>query len=154
MTSSDPTDPAASFLVRHAAFERRAAGLHATNKAALFAALAAAGVTLVTVAFDGYGDSGQIESIDARAGEAKTTLPAGPVEILSTDVFDDKVERRTQPVSEAIETLAYGFLAETHGGWENNEGAYGEVVFDVSRDAITLQYNERFETSEYHEHEY
>jgi hypothetical protein len=36
------------------------------NKAVVFAALAGTGVATVAVSFDGYGDSGQIESIEAR----------------------------------------------------------------------------------------
>ena len=43
-------------------------------------------------------------------------------------------------------------LAQTHGGWENNEGAYGEFTFDVAQRTITLDYNERVETSEYSQH--
>jgi hypothetical protein len=35
------------------------------NKTALFDALAAAGITHVAVNFDGYGDSGQIEHVEA-----------------------------------------------------------------------------------------
>ena len=36
----------------------------------MFDALAAAGITLIVVTFDGYGDSGQIENIEAKAGDA------------------------------------------------------------------------------------
>lgn len=55
-------------------------------------------------------------------------------------------------MKEAIERLAYDFLEETHGGWENNEGAYGDFLFDVTERTITLNYNERIETSEYTQH--
>ncbi len=37
-----------------------------TNKTALFDALATANITAVVVTFDGYGDSGQIENIEAK----------------------------------------------------------------------------------------
>jgi hypothetical protein len=40
-----------------------------------FDALAAAGLTLVEVEFDGEGDSGQIEGIYAYAGDARAELP-------------------------------------------------------------------------------
>jgi hypothetical protein len=53
---------------------------------------------------------------------------------------------------EAIEQLAYDFLRETHDGWENNAGAYGDFYFDVAERTITLNYNERFEDSEYTQH--
>ena len=38
------------------------------NKTTLFDALAAANITIVVVTFDGYGDSGQIENIEVKAG--------------------------------------------------------------------------------------
>jgi hypothetical protein len=56
------------------------------------------------------------------------------------------------PLTQAIEQLAYDFLRETHAGWENNEGAYGDFHFDVTERSITLNYNERIETSEYTQH--
>lgn len=152
MTDSTPTFNFSDFLVRQAAYQQRAAALHATNKAALFAVLSAAGITLVTVTFDGSGDSGQIEDVDALTGETKVSLPATPVEILQTSCFDETISTREQPVSEAVETLVYSFLEETHGGWENSAGAFGQVVFDVPGDTIRLEYNERIEDSEYHEH--
>jgi hypothetical protein len=46
---------------------RLSESIHAGNKAALFDALARTGITIVTVSFDGYGDSGQIEEIQAKA---------------------------------------------------------------------------------------
>jgi hypothetical protein len=51
-----------------------------------------------------------------------------------------------------VEALVYAFLAETHGGWENNEGAYGDFTFTVADRSIILDYNERIETSEYTQH--
>ena len=34
-------------------------------------------------------------------------------------------------------------LEQTHGGWENNDGAYGEFTFDVAERTIKLDFNER-----------
>ena len=124
------------------------------NKAALFDALAEAGITTVIVTFDGYGDEGQIESIEARAGEATATLPDIAVEIATPAWDGSELHRRTLPLTDAIEQLAYAFLGETHGGWENNEGAYGEFVFDVAERTIHLDYNERVETSDYFGHDW
>jgi hypothetical protein len=58
----------------------------------------------------------------------------------------------THPMPQAIEQLAYDFLEETHGGWQDNQGAYGDFLFDVAERTITLNYNERIETFEYTEH--
>ena len=124
------------------------------NKAALFEALAAAEFTSVVVTFDGYGDSGQIESVDARIGDAAAELPAVDIEIATPAWDASELHRRTLPLGDAVEQLAYAFLAETHCGWENNEGAYGEFTFDVEERAIRLDYNERVESSEYSGHEW
>ena len=57
--------------------------------------------------------------------------------------------RPRNPLDEepGVEQTAYDFLRETHRGWENNEGAYGDLHFDVNDRTITLDYNERIETS-------
>ena len=48
--------------------------------------------------------------------------------------------------------LAYDFLGQTHGGWENSDGAYGDFTFDVAERTITLDYNERHMESDYSQH--
>ena len=123
------------------------------NKTALFDALAAAGITIVVVTFDGAGDSGQIESIDAHIGVALALLPICDIEIATPAWDGSELHRRTLPLGEAIEHLAYAFLEETRGGWEN-EGAFGKFAFDVAEQTIRLDYNERIESSEYSGHEW
>ena len=114
------------------------------NKTALFDALAAAGITTVIVNFDGCGDSGQIEMIEAKAGDDVIPLPTVQIEIASAVWGSATIDRQTQPVRRAIETLVYDVLNETHGGWEINDGACGEFTFDVTERTITLDYNERY----------
>src|ERR1035438_7860055 len=52
------------------------------NKGVIMAALAVAGITSLVVTFDGNSDEGQIESIEARAGETTVELPATLVQIV------------------------------------------------------------------------
>ena len=156
MTEANPAyDPAALWAqieAQHAARAHLAEDTLPTNKTALFDALAQAGITSVLVTFDGSGDSGQIEAIDVTRNGAPAKLPAADVEI-ATPVWDGSgLDRRTLPLADAIETLAYALLEDTHGGWENNEGAYGEFTFEVAERSIQLDYNERIETSEYYGH--
>ena len=68
------------------------------------------------------------------------------------DLLGRRFGRAEEFERDAVEALAYAFLEETHGGWENNEGAFGEFTFDVAERTITLDYNERFESSEYSQH--
>jgi hypothetical protein len=157
MTNDTPTpDPAydtASWLAQEQARARLEESIRPENKAVLFEALAQVGITTVLVEFDGYGDSGQIEDISAHAGpDIAVNLPECNVEIARVVYASLEIVRETYTVKEAIERLSYDFLEETHGGWENNEGAYGDFLFDVAERTITLNYNERIETSEYTEH--
>ena len=77
------TAPEPNWEIKRAEHERHDAELRAVNKTAVFDALAAAGITIVIVAFVGYGDSGQIENVEAKAGEDLVALPSGEVEIAS-----------------------------------------------------------------------
>ncbi|TKW65114.1 MAG: hypothetical protein DI616_16430 [Paracoccus denitrificans] len=155
MTNPKPLDFAASmarFQADRATFEARGATIRPANKTALFDALAAAGITQVMVTFDGYGDSGQVEDISALSGGETVNLPEAQITIATTSWGDDIITERAMTVAEAVEQLAYDFLSETHGGWENNDGAYGEFTFDVEKGTITLDYNERYTATETYEH--
>ena len=116
--------------------------VRARNKAILFAALAEAGIHKVTVDYDGSGDSGQIESIEAwDAGNEKIPFPSEVKIQLISGNGDHPLSE--QSLEAAVETLAWDYL-EIHYGWENNDGAFGTFVFDVSDRSITLEHNERY----------
>lgn len=157
MTDPKPFDFTASMArvqAERVAYEARAAIVRPANKTTLFDALTAAGITQVIVTFDGYGDSGQVEDISALSGGETVNLPEAQIIIASTSWGDDAITESTMSVAEAIEQLAYDFLSETHGGWENNDGAYGEFTFDVAEREITLNYNERYTVIESYEHRF
>jgi hypothetical protein len=122
------------------------------NKIALFDALAAANITIVVVTFDGYGDSGQIENIEVKSSDEIVALPTGAIEIARPVWGSIEIERQSLSIHDAIEALAYSFLGQTHGGWENSDGAYGDFIFDVAERTITLDYNERHMESDYSQH--
>lgn len=151
-TTPDPAAAWSQIEAQHALRIHLAADAQPLNKAALFDALAAAAITSVLVTFDGAGDSGQIEAIDVTSGQEPTALPTGDVEIVTPAWDGSGLERRCCNMRDAIEALAYAFLEETHDGWENNEGAFGEFRFDVMERTIELDYNERIETSQHHGH--
>lgn len=127
------------------------ARLHPANKADLFAVLDGAGIATVTVAFDGYGDSGQIESIDAIGKDgASRELPATSITIRRALWGEAEPGNEEMTVAEAVERLAYDLLGGAHPGWEINDGSYGSFVFDVAAGTITLDCNVRFTDSELH----
>ena len=150
-TSDNGLDPTA-WLAREQEFARRCESIRPENKAALFDAFAQAGITSVEVTFDGYGDSGQIEDITARAADKDVALPAVSVEIARAQWGNPDIIRATHSLNDAIELLAYDFLRDTHAGWEDNDGAFGDFIFDAASRSITLNYNARIETSECTEH--
>jgi hypothetical protein len=130
----------------------RADDLLPANKSALFDALAASNITAVVVTFDGYGDSGQIENIEAKAGDEIVTLPHGAIEIARPVWGSNDIDRQSLSINDAIEALVYSFLGQTHDGWENSDGSYGDFTFDVADRTITLDYNERRMESDYSQH--
>ena len=131
-----------------------AARLRETNKTALFDALTIAGIACVVVSFDGYGDSGQIESVEAKAGDEIVPLPTTAIAIAAALWGQAEPETRSMTLDEAVEHLAYDFLEETHSGWEDGDGAYGDFTFDVAKRSIMLDYNDRYTASENHQHEF
>lgn len=141
-----------AYMASHKEYQAREASLVDGNKAALFEALTAAGITHVTVAFDGSGDSGQIESIDAFRDDVLTVLPDTEVMIASAAWGDPGIVAQAMTLPDAIEHMIYAFLASTHGGWENNDGAYGEFCVDARVQTIQLDFNERFTSSEHYAH--
>lgn len=133
--------------MRRAAFAEELVGL----KTSLFDLLEAYGIVLVTVSFDGCGDSGQIEDIAAFDENGVTELPYAGLPTPVSDPATALNGGKHEPVWDVIETLAYDLLQNEHGGWENNEGAYDEFRFAVADRTITLECNIRISSSEYSE---
>ena len=144
----------ARVLAEHDAHQQRAAALRPANKAALFDALEAAGITTVTVTFDGYGDSGQIEDVTAQCGETIVDLPPGEVSLASATWNSDDVSTAQVEIAAALEQHCYDLLEQSHPGWENNDGAWGEFCFDAAARCIHLEFNERYTSSELHTHDF
>jgi hypothetical protein len=153
-TNAVPTPTLSEWETLSALRSQLEAELFQTNKATLFQALNAAGVTEIVVTFDGYGDSGQIEDVQAKAGDDAVAMPGSTIEILATVWGQTEPERSSVSIATAVESLAYDVLERTHGGWENNDGAYGDNIFDIAAHTITLDYNERYTASENYTHSF
>jgi len=156
MTDTEPTaaflSPSDPWQQQERELARIASEVLVANKTTLFDALATAGITTVVVNFDGCGDSGQIEMLEAKAGDDVIPLPTVQIEIASAVWGSATIDRQTRPLEEAIEILVYDVLNQKHGGWENNDGAYGEYTFNVAERTITLDYNERHMESDHSMH--
>jgi hypothetical protein len=110
------------------------------NKAAVFEVLATAGISKVLVTFNGEGDSGQIEEMDADG----KSLPVVSLKTKHAVWATGTLELTETILEDAIETICYNFLSDEYGGWENNDGAYGDFTFDVQKRTIELQFNGRY----------
>jgi hypothetical protein len=142
----------ASWLLRDQEFVRLCKSTLSENKTALFDALASARIDTVEVTFNGYADEGQIDKpiADGEGGDADLRrINIG----LARVVWGNPVAtRETLSLKDAIEKLVYDLLEQTYDGWEINHGAYGDFFFDVAERTITLNFNERIETSELTQH--
>jgi len=147
---SDP-DSDSTFYDQHLQALRKANEL---NKNAVFDALVALGITGVTVEFDGYSDSGQIEEIIARAIGGDTELPSTSLTTFSPAEATCDVDAVETTLRDAIEALCYDFLNHEHTGWENSDGAYGEFRFDVGARSIHLDFNASFMDATNYSHDF
>ena len=155
--TDDTSTPGSGFdsafwLVRDQEFVKLCKTVLAKNKTALFDVLAGARIDTVEITFNGYADEGQIEGAVADGEGANTNFQSIHVEIARVEWGNQIVTRQTLSVKDAIEKLVHDLLEQTYSGWENNQGAYGEFLFDVEERTITLNFNERIETSEYTQH--
>lgn len=113
----------------------------ATNKARLFPLLAAARIVEVEVFYCGEGDSGGIDEINCRdAGNAPVELPEQTVTFQSTDWKGDKISEQECKLTDAIESFALDVIECRFAGWENNEGASGQILFHIRENTIELEH--------------
>jgi hypothetical protein len=146
-----PDTVMSDYMAKEVAHRSLSASLRPMTKANLFAVLVGAGIAKVTVEFDGEGDSGQIEGIDATdASGAPCELPTTSLVVHQAVWGEPEPRSRDMTIPELIEMLAYDLLGETHDGWEINDGSYGTFTFDVTAGAIPLECNVRFTGSEQH----
>jgi hypothetical protein len=122
------------------------------NKNIVFDALSNAGITHVLVGFDGEGDSGQIDGAASYAGDAAADFPATIVTLYRAPSGWDEFVLQEVTLRQAVEELCYDYLEQEHGGWENNDGAFGEFTFDVAERKVGLDFNARF--TDYSHHSY
>ena len=125
------------------------------TKRALFEALAQAGIHTVVVCFDGSGDSGQVETVDGfDSGNNLVQLTTDTIGFSEVDFESSSIRVEQKAARAVVEIMTYDFLRQTHGGWENNDGAYGEFTFDVAEQTIALDFNERFTDFTNYQHEF
>lgn len=133
------------YAARQAAHAQRCSEALTANKTTLFDAMAAAGIVLVTVAFDGCGDEGQMTGIHAfTAANDEIAFPSVDVPVIEANSYGEASTTRSETLEQAFEAVAWALLGYARGGWEDGEGAYGEIRFALADRTVTLDFNERF----------
>ena len=116
------TDPQINFAETMAKWQAERDAATKAARSELLPQLRALGVTEVIAEYEGYGDSGNVEDV--------SVLPAG-IELPG--------DLRTM-----LEDFTWSFAYHHHPGFENNEGGYGTLTWDVTADSITLDHADRY----------
>lgn len=126
------------------------------NKEILFDIIEEEKVEQFVVTFEGNGDSGQIEGSDLPAKILDQVVQGAKVStgsVWSNGKREEKYESNPT-VRKMVDSICYKVLEALHDGWEINDGAWGEFIFDVKNRTVLLNFNERYTDSKLYEHEF
>jgi hypothetical protein len=112
----------------------------AKAKRAVLRALRARGIALVEIAYDGEGDNGQIGHICAFSAKDKKVDIDQPVRLA---LYDGQKPTRYATLRDALEDFAWIVLDNIHGGFENDDGGYGDITICTARRAVVISHNDR-----------
>jgi hypothetical protein len=100
------------------------------EKLPLLAKLKDAGIHKLVISYEGSGDSGEIHNhvVYGKDGEEAPILLDG--------------------LEEEVDEFCYQLLQDNYGGWEINEGSFGEIVMMPTPRRITYTHNQRIEEVE------
>jgi hypothetical protein len=141
----------ADFAAHQAEHEARVSGQIAELKAALIPLLRASGIARVEVCFDGSGDSGAVEEVLCfDAADNSLACPDLAFALPSHDRHDGAADYAPPTLSAALEQITYLALERHHPGWENNDGAGGQLVIDVGEGSFALGCSLRFIATDDH----
>ena len=130
------------------------------NKAALVEAIKPIGLTRIEVDFNGSGDSGQVDEVRYFIGKKEPkdleTIKRTLVQQAKINESHTYCETKNDWVTTTKSpTICYDLLSANHGGWEINEGSFGEFVFSFGKsNKIDLTFNQRVESVETSEETY
>ncbi len=147
--------PFVDYEANYRTFEKLEKGLLPRNKEVLFEAFTAARIASVTVTFDGCGDSGQMEDMSAvDLNDMTVSIPEWTINTRRADFHGLTVKEEATTVEDFIETLCYDLLSKRQNGWENGDGAYGQIIFTTAQRAIRIEFHERYTETNYYEYDF
>ncbi len=148
---SDFTTLMADFAVREADRQSRVGEEIEQLKAVLVPCLRVAGIARAEVRFDGGGDSGAVEELlFFDAADDAVVCPDMAIALALKDQPDGALSSAPPTLDAALEQLTYLALERHHPGWENNDGAAGQLVIDVAEASFALECSLRFVATDDH----
>ncbi len=108
------------------------------------------GIATITISYDGSGDDGAIDAVTLTGPRGEEGQPAPEIAMPDVPCSTWTVPYRGDAVAiestfeSALDDLGYELIAQNHAGWENGEGAFGEVIIDVEAGRATHDHNTRY----------
>ena len=140
--------------------------INESNKEIVFDLLTQLGIEKVTISFDGGGDDGQVyenvyhpETKSNYKKVSELTCVEG-AKINQGTNWDPNTKtsrimwKENPSLSELIQQICYDMLEDRFGGWENDDGSYGEFVLDVKKRTVFLDFNQRYTESKLHKYKF
>ena len=131
------------------------------NQRTLIAALSVAGTaTVAQVEYAGSGDSGSVNGVCITLANGLPFDDQVAIEVLDREscfadgAWQHHTTVKSTTLRQALEDFAEEVLEALHGGWENNDGASGEVIFVLDKDGtaeVRVEHNSYFTESDYTE---
>ena len=132
--------------------------VRAHNKPILLKALKKVKAANVIVTYSGSGDSGMVDNIEMldSSGRVIEANPEVTVKMRSSRFENGgwlmETKNKSLAIRAALEDLAYGWIGENHGGWENNGGGQGTLTIDVKNKEFHLHHEENYTETESYEY--
>lgn len=120
-----------------------AKSLHQIHKDFLFQQLVALHISTVTAEYDGEGDSGQIQSIEAVTVENEQ-IDLSKTAPFTFPFYDNGDLTAFASLHDFVDTLCWELLELYHAGFENNDGGFGTFTFTVADKQAMLSHNARY----------
>lgn len=116
----------------------------------LLLVLQAAGIDSVEAHYDAYGDSGNVEDVTLLPELPEAEQPAVNEGELP---LDQPAPRIPDPVMSRLQDMLWSTVYALHPGFENNDGGFGDITWDLAVDTMAIEHNERFTDYNSYSHE-
>ena len=105
----------------------------------LFDTLKMYGIVQVIIHYSGAGDSGQTDDISIKPEKRD-------------EMLDEKMESG-KTIREALDEFAWQGIEENEGGFYNNDGGDGQIIFDVNERTVKMEHNNNVMEQVYSEYD-